>query len=83
MANMLYNHHCPYCLHDWVGKKAYVVSCVRCKRRLDYAPKTAPGRADAVRFIEATLIRAGTHPSIAKAEAKRKLNQVIGFERSK
>jgi hypothetical protein len=79
MANTTYEHKCPYCLHKWIGKKQIVVSCVRCKRRLDYAQKAVPGRADAVRFIETNLIRAGMHPQIARSEAKRKLNNIIGF----
>lgn len=82
MGNITYKHRCPFCMHEWIGKKPVVVSCTRCKRRLDYTQKAVPGRADALRFIEANLIRAGTHPSLAPTEAKRKLNQIIGFERS-
>ena len=78
-----YKQKCEYCDYEWVGKLPNPCSCPRCKRRRDVVTQSVPGRASALRFIEANLIRAGTHPSMAHTEAKRKLNQIIGFERSK
>ncbi len=75
----MYKHSCPFCNHTWIGKKAVVVSCVRCKRRLDYEQKTAPNKSAAIQFIETNLVSAGMPPAMARNEAKRRLNSIIGF----
>jgi len=79
----LYKQKCPHCTHEWMGKIPHPVSCTRCKRRLDMPTISVPGRSVAIRFVEENLIRAGVHPHVAHAEAKRKLNSIIGFGGSK
>lgn len=79
MAKQLFEHHCPHCDHTWSGTKRVVVSCVRCKRRLDYEQKSVPGKTAALKYVEFNLISAGIPPHAARTEAKRRLNSIIGF----
>jgi predicted nucleic acid-binding Zn-ribbon protein len=74
---MVYQHKCPFCGHSWSGRKAVVISCTRCKKRFDYPSTKLPGEQAAIKFIEFKLISAGLPPSVARNEAKFRLNKII------
>lgn len=79
MSKYIYEHHCHHCGHKWKGTKEVVVSCVRCKRRLDDGREKVTGKAAALKFVEFNLISSGVPPRVARSEAKRRLNAIIGF----
>lgn len=74
---MEYDRECQFCGNKWKGRKKEVVSCPRCKRRFDYPAARIPGEQDALKFVEFNLIRAGFQPSVARKEAKFRLNKII------
>jgi hypothetical protein len=74
---MMYKHKCRLCGHEWEGRKPVVISCVKCKRRFDYPSTKVPGEQAALKFVEFNLIRAGLPPSVARNEAKFRLNKII------
>jgi len=81
--NAKYPHTCSFCGYKWMGRIMDPISCPDCKRRFTRPNNLVRGKQAAVRFVEENLIRAGVHPHVAHAEAKRKLNSIIGFGGSK
>ena len=81
--NVKYPHACNFCGYKWMGRLKNPISCPDCKRRFTRPNNSVPGKQAAIRFVEAKLIQSGASPIFAREEAKRKLNQIIGFERSK
>jgi hypothetical protein len=82
MAKQLFPQKCPYptCGYEWLGKIQFPVSCPRCKQRLDMKRKSMDAnRSAALHFVETKLVSAGYPAHIAKAEAKRRLNSIVGF----